>query len=141
MNILMTFNVGGLYDPNPKEQVTVEERAIIVHEGVEDIDMPDVEEGDTIVVEPHKPAEDLAIIVSYIFRNMNICMVNNVEYFLNSNLKEQVTFNERATIVDQYIEDVVMVEVEGGTADTEGMTVSLSPVSLVTTLIYITLLS
>ena len=68
-------------------------------------------------------------------------MVNNVEYFLNSNLKEQVTFNERATIVDQYIEDVVMVEVEGGTADTEGMTVSLSPVSLVTTLIYITLLS
>jgi len=42
------------------------------------------------------------------------------------NLKEQLTFNERATIVDQCIEDVVMPEVEEGeTAPTEGMAVSL----------------
>ena len=98
----------------PKEQVTVEERAIIVDGVVEDIAVPEVEEGENVVIDPSEPAEETAIIVSQLIEIMNICIIYNCEVVLNSNLKEQITVEERAMIVDHCVEDIAMLAVAEG---------------------------
>ena len=53
-----------MWNSNLKDQVTVEERAIVVDEAVHDIAMAAVEEGEISVDDPSKPAEDPIISVS-----------------------------------------------------------------------------
>ena len=112
MNICIICNVEDLWNSNLKDQVTVEERAIVVDEDVHDIAMDVVEEGEILVDDPSKPAEDPTIIVSQLIEIMNRYIVFNLEVVLNSNLKEQVTVEERAIVVDEAVIDVALPVVE-----------------------------
>ena len=64
------------------------------------------------VDDPSKPAEDPTIIVSQLIEIMNRYIVFNLEVVLNSNLKEQVTVEERAIVVDEAVIDVALPVVE-----------------------------
>ena len=108
----MIYNVQDLFNLNLKEEKSIEDRAVIVDEAVADVTMAMVEGEENVVLDPFKPAE--AIVVSYLIRNMNICMIYNVQDLLNINLKDQATIEEQATIVDQCIEDIANVVVEEG---------------------------
>ena len=53
-----------MLNPYLKEQVSVEEHAVILDEAVTDVALPVVEGEETIVVDAPKPAEEPVVIVS-----------------------------------------------------------------------------